>query len=69
MAQQPEKTDTSHTPAAKYSPATIGSSGPPPETTAVPDQGRTVATKATDGTIELRYTPRDPNPMSAKTST
>jgi len=68
MPQLPQKADTTANQVANYSRASLVKSAPATDTTAVTTDIRTVVTTATQGTLELRYTPRDPSPAAAKTS-
>ena len=69
MPQLPQKPDTTAKQVANYSPASTVKSAPVTDTTAAATDLRTVVTKSTEGTLELRYTPRDPSPAKVKTST
>lgn len=68
MPQPTQKPDTAAVEVAKYSRASQVGSAPTLDTVAITTHTRTVVTTATQGTLELRYTPRDPNPTAAKTS-
>ena len=69
MPQLPQKLDTTANQLAKnYSPASTVKIAPVADTTVVATDIRTVVTRSTQGTLELRYTPRDPSPVSAKTA-
>jgi hypothetical protein len=68
MPQPTQKPDTAAIEVAKYSLASQVGGVPVADTLAVKTEIRTVVTRATQGTLELRYTPRDPGPTTAKTS-
>jgi len=68
MPQLPHKPDTTANHMVNYSPASLIKSVPATDTTTVTADIRTVVTRTTQGTLELRYTPRDPSPTTAKTS-
>jgi len=68
MPQLPQKADTTVGQLVNYSQASQVRGAPTADTTAVATDIRTVVTRSTTGTLELRYTPRDPSPATAKTS-
>lgn len=68
MPLQSQKPDTTTAEVAKYSRATLVGTGSVADTTVAATDIRTVVTRATRGTIELRYAPRDPGPATEKTS-
>ncbi len=72
LIAQPETPDfhalTTTAEVAKYSRATLVGTGSVADTTVAATDIRTVVTRATRGTIELRYAPRDPGPVTEKTS-
>jgi hypothetical protein len=68
MPPLPHEPDTTASLRAKYTQACLVGGTPVADTTAVQADIRTVVTKATQGTLELRYSPRDPNPTTTTTA-
>lgn len=68
MLQPTRQPNTAAIEVAKYSRASQVASAPVTDTTVVTTDIRTVVTRAVQGTLELRYTPRDPSPSSSSTS-
>ena len=68
MSKQPQESDTTANSVAEYSRASLVGSAPVADTTAVLPDIRTAVTKRMQGKIELRYTPRDPNPTTTTTA-
>lgn len=68
MANQSTRTDISIGQVAKYSKASAAKSVHVADTIAIKTEVRTVVTRAIQGNLELRFTPRDPIQASAKTS-
>jgi len=70
MPQPIQQPNTAAIEIAKYSPSPASQvvSAPVTDTIVVTTDIRTVVTRAKQGTLKLRYTPRDPSPSSSSTS-
>ncbi len=68
MPEQSQRTDITTAQSVTYSEASRVEMPPLTSTTADISHVRTVVTRKTHGKLELRYTPRDPSPIAAKTS-
>jgi hypothetical protein len=68
MPKPTQNPDTAAFEVAKYLRASLVGTAPVTDTMAVATEIRTVVTRSTQGTLELRYTPRDPSPTTVRTS-
>jgi hypothetical protein len=68
MAEQSQRTDVTNGQGAEYMRAGEVETVLISDTTTFKPDIRIVVTRATQGTLELRYTPREPSPITGKTS-
>ena len=68
MTQKPETTTEQPLSPPNYRKATVFGEAVSVNTALVPPAGRMVVTTATDGTVVLRYTPREEPRLTGKTS-
>ncbi len=68
MTQKPETTTEQPLPPPNYKTATVFGEAVSVNTSLVPPTGRTVVTTATDGSVVLRYAPREQPRLTSKTS-
>jgi hypothetical protein len=70
MSLLPQNPDTTANQSGRYEPATTSVTGGTKvaDTVAILPDIRTTVTRRMQGTIELRYTPREPNPTTTTTA-
>ena len=69
MSEKPNRQTTeSQVPPGEYKKVEVVSGDQPIDTASTSQNLRTVTTSLTQGDLKIRYTPRDPNPLSGKTT-